>query len=106
MGPKAEEVIAAALDFIDRAHQAGKPFFVWWNSTRMHIWTHLKKESEGDTSVDPTEVSNSRLINQSLIFSKLVSKRDQIGITSQGTQWGFYDPICRGHCAKYPMFKG
>ena len=26
-----------------------KPFFVWWNSSRMHIFTHLKKESEGKT---------------------------------------------------------
>ena len=39
------------LDFIDRAHKAGKPFFVWWNSTRMHSWTHLKKASEGKTGL-------------------------------------------------------
>ncbi|MFN4142869.1 sulfatase-like hydrolase/transferase, partial [Aestuariivirga sp.] len=32
-----EEVTAAALRFIDEAHKAGKPFFVWWNSTRMHV---------------------------------------------------------------------
>ena len=44
-----EEVTARALDFIDRAHEADKPFFVWWNSTRMHIWTHLKPASEGVT---------------------------------------------------------
>ena len=41
----------AALDFMERAHAAGKPFFLWWNSTRMHIWTHLKtrvgRESTG-----------------------------------------------------------
>ena len=28
-----DETSAAALDFIDRAHQSGKPFFVWWNGT-------------------------------------------------------------------------
>ena len=44
-----EEVTTAALDFMDRAHKAEKPFFVWWNSTRMHVWTHLKPESEGKT---------------------------------------------------------
>ena len=33
------------------ANDAGKPFFVWWNSTRMHIWTHLKEESEGKTGL-------------------------------------------------------
>ena len=37
-----EEVTVAALDFMDRAHAADKPFFLWWNSTRMHVWTRLK----------------------------------------------------------------
>ena len=44
-----EEVNARALDFMSRAKQANKPFFLWWNSTRMHVFTHLKKESEGKT---------------------------------------------------------
>jgi arylsulfatase len=44
-----EEVTKSALGFIDKAHKEGKPFFVWWNSTRMHIFTHLKPESEGKT---------------------------------------------------------
>jgi len=35
------EFLNASLDFIERAHAAGKPFFVWHNSTRMHVWTHL-----------------------------------------------------------------
>jgi arylsulfatase len=43
------EVTAAAIDFMERAVKADKPFFVWWNSTRMHIWTHLKPESQGKT---------------------------------------------------------
>ena len=43
------EFLEAGLDFIDRAHQQGKPFFVWFNSTRMHVWTRLKAESEGVT---------------------------------------------------------
>ena len=46
-----EEVTAKALDFMARAKQANKPFFLWWNSTRMHIFTHLKKESEGKTGL-------------------------------------------------------
>ncbi len=43
------EVTAKAMDFIERAHKADKPFFVWYNTTRMHIWTRLKKESQGVT---------------------------------------------------------
>jgi arylsulfatase len=46
-----EEVNAKALDFMERAKKAGKPFFVWWNSTRMHIFTHLKKESDGKSGL-------------------------------------------------------
>ena len=36
---------------MERARKANKPFFLWWNSTRMHIFTHLKKESEGKTGL-------------------------------------------------------
>ena len=46
-----EEVTAKALDFMERAKKADKPFFIWWNSTRMHIFTHLKPESEGKTGL-------------------------------------------------------
>jgi arylsulfatase len=44
-----EEFLASAKDFIARQHKAGKPWFCYFNSTRMHIFTHLKKESEGKT---------------------------------------------------------
>ena len=46
-----EEVTAAALDFMERAKKANKPFFLWWNSTRMHVYTHLKEESKGKTGL-------------------------------------------------------
>jgi arylsulfatase A-like enzyme len=45
------EVTEKALDFMQRAKDANKPFFLWWNSTRMHIWTRLKAESEGKTGL-------------------------------------------------------
>jgi arylsulfatase len=41
------EFLNASLDFIDRANKAGKPFFVWHNSTRMHVWTHLSDKYKG-----------------------------------------------------------
>jgi len=44
-----EEVTAKTLDFMQRAKTDGKPFFIWWNTTRMHIFTHLKAESDGKT---------------------------------------------------------
>jgi hypothetical protein len=42
-----DEVTAATLDYLEKAKKADKPFFLWWNSTRMHINTHLKPESRG-----------------------------------------------------------
>lgn len=44
-----EEVAEKALDFIDKAHKEDKPFFIWFNSTRMHVFTRLKEESQGVT---------------------------------------------------------
>jgi len=46
-----EEFFAATVDYLERAKKTNKPFFVWFNATRMHVWTHLKKESEGVTGV-------------------------------------------------------
>ena len=42
-----EETLAAATDFITRQHKAGKPFFCWWNGTRMHFRTHIKDDVVG-----------------------------------------------------------
>jgi arylsulfatase A-like enzyme len=42
-----DEFEVAAVDFIKRAHAAGKPFFVWFNTTHMHFRTHAKPESMG-----------------------------------------------------------
>lgn len=44
-----EEFLDAAKDFIERQVKADKPFFVWFNTTRMHVFTHLKPESLGKT---------------------------------------------------------
>ncbi|WP_313159593.1 arylsulfatase [Stenotrophomonas sp.] len=44
-----EEFTAAALDFIERQAKADQPFFCWMNTTRMHVWTHLKPDSQGVT---------------------------------------------------------
>ncbi|MBB3931120.1 arylsulfatase [Kaistia hirudinis] len=46
-----EEVTKAAIGFMKKSHEDGKPFFVWWNSTRMHVFTHLKPGSQGKTGL-------------------------------------------------------
>jgi len=47
-----EEVNLKAIDFMERAKEADKPFFLWWNSTKMHIFTHLKEGLAGKTGLD------------------------------------------------------
>lgn len=39
-----DETVAAAKDFIKRQVDADKPFFCWWNGTRMHFRTHVREE--------------------------------------------------------------
>src|SRR5262249_55986514 len=46
-----EEFLGAAKAFIDKNARANKPFFCWFNSTRMHIYTHLKPASVGKTGL-------------------------------------------------------
>ncbi|PAY03734.1 arylsulfatase [Bradyrhizobium sp. UFLA03-84] len=45
------EFLGAAKDFIGRQQRAGTPWFCYFNTTRMHIFTHLKKESQGKTGL-------------------------------------------------------
>jgi arylsulfatase len=39
-----EVLVKASSDFMDKAKKDGKPFFVWHNTTRMHVWTFLPKK--------------------------------------------------------------
>ena len=45
------EIFAAEQKFVDKAVKDGKPFFIWFNTTRMHVWTHLKKSAQGRTGI-------------------------------------------------------
>jgi arylsulfatase len=73
-----EEVLSLSLDFMDRAHKADKPFFVWFNTTRMHVWTHLKKESEG---VSGQGIYADGMVEHDGHVGQLLDKLDELGIT-------------------------
>ena len=73
-----EEVTARALDFIETAHNQEKPFFVWWNSTRMHVWTRLKAESEGVTGLG---VYPDGMVEHDGHVGQLLDKLDELGIS-------------------------
>jgi arylsulfatase A-like enzyme len=72
-----EEVTKAALGFMDKAHQDGKPFFVWWNSTRMHIFTHLKPSSDGKTGLG---VYADGMVEHDAMVGQLLAKLKELGI--------------------------
>lgn len=44
-----EETADAAIDFMKRSVKEGNPFFCWYNSTRMHVFTHLSEEYDNKT---------------------------------------------------------
>ncbi|GMR06830.1 MAG: arylsulfatase [Gammaproteobacteria bacterium] len=47
-----DETSDRAIEFIKEQNKAGKPWFVWWNGTRMHFRTHVKKELRGISGQD------------------------------------------------------
>lgn len=73
-----EEFLAAAKDFIDRQHKADKPFFVWFNSTRMHIFTHLKPDSLGKTGKG---IHADGMVEHDGHVGQLLQQLDDLGIT-------------------------
>ena len=72
-----EEVTAGALKFMEKAHKDGKPFFVWWNSTRMHIFTHLKAASKGKTGLG---VYADGMVEHDAMVGELLAKLKELGI--------------------------
>jgi arylsulfatase len=72
-----EEITKSTLDFMDKAHAEGKPFFIWWNTTRMHIWTHLKSESQGKTCLG---IYPDGMVEHDAMVGELLKKLDDLGI--------------------------
>ena len=72
-----DETVEAALDFIARQHKAKKPFFVWWNGTRMHFRTHVKEELRGISGQD--EYSDG-MVEHDRHVGKLLAKLDELDI--------------------------
>ncbi len=72
-----DETVTAALDFIDRAVKAGKPFFVWWNGTHMHFRTHVAAKDRGISGQD--EYSDAMVLHDRAV-GVLLKKLDDLGI--------------------------
>ena len=72
-----EEFLAEALKFIERANRDSKPFFVWFNSTRMHYYTHVKDSALGVTGQG---FYNDGMVEHDGHVGQLLGKLDELGI--------------------------
>jgi arylsulfatase len=74
-----EEFLAAAKDFIKKQDKAGKPFFVWFNTTHMHLRTHAKPRSKGQAGRWQSEYHDV-MIDHDKNVGELLGLLDQLGI--------------------------
>ena len=74
-----EETLAAAKAFIRDNEQAGKPWFTWWNATRMHFRTHVKEEHTG-LSGPNGDVYSDGMVEHDMHVGELLDLLDELGI--------------------------
>ena len=73
-----EEFLGAAKKFIDTSVKNNKPFFVWFNTTRMHVFTHLKPESLGKTGKG---IHADGMVEHDGMVGELLKQLDDLKIT-------------------------
>ncbi len=71
-----DETVAAAKDFIKRQVKEGKPFFTWWNGTRMHFRTHVRADHRHPGNDEYTD----GMIEHDLHVGELLDLLDELGI--------------------------
>jgi arylsulfatase A-like enzyme len=74
-----DETSAAAIDYMKRQSAAAKPFFVWFNSTRMHLRTHVRAEHRGRYTHGDSEYIDGMIEHDDTIGS-LLDCLDELGI--------------------------
>src|ERR1700742_423651 len=74
-----DETVAAAIDFIGRQHETGTPFFVWMNTTHMHVRTHTKPESLGQAGRWQSPYHDT-MIDHDKHVGQLLNALDELGI--------------------------
>jgi arylsulfatase A-like enzyme len=72
-----EESLAAAKEFLTRQAKAGKPFFVWWNATRMHFRTHVK---EGHIGISGQDEYGDGMVEHDMHVGELLKLIDDLGL--------------------------
>jgi arylsulfatase A-like enzyme len=77
-----DETSAAAIDFMKRQHSASKPFFVWMNTTRMHLRTHVRAEHRGKYKHGDSEYIDG-MIEHDETVGTLLKALDDMGIANE-----------------------
>ena len=77
-----DETSAAAIDFIDRQVKAGKPFFCWMNTTRMHLRTHVRAEHRDQPGLTARTEYADGMIEHDATVGLLLKKLDDLGIAN------------------------
>jgi arylsulfatase len=72
-----DETSGRAIEFIKEQNAAGKPWFVWWNGTRMHFRTHVKKEHRGISGQD--EYADG-MVEHDMHIGKFLKALDELGV--------------------------
>ena len=72
-----EEFLQASLNFMEKAHNKEQPFFVWFNSTRMHYYTHIKDETRG---LSGQGFYNDGMVEHDGQVGQLLGKLDDLGV--------------------------
>jgi arylsulfatase len=73
-----EEIVEGALRFIEEAHAAGKPFFMWFNTTGMHFRTHCPEKHAGKSGQG---FYNDMMVVHDEHIGTMLDKLDELGIT-------------------------
>jgi len=76
-----DETSNAAIDFMKRQHAAGKPFFCWFNSTRMHLRTHVRAEHRGRYKHGDSEYIDG-MIEHDETIGAILKALDDMGIAN------------------------
>lgn len=75
-----DEFVAEAKDFMKRQTKAKKPFFVWFNTTHMHMFTHTKKSSLGQAG-NSQSFYHDAMIDHDKNVGQMLNYLDELGIT-------------------------
>ena len=77
-----DETSAAAIDFMQRQARANKPFFCWFNSTRMHFRTHVRAAHRDKPGLDSRTEYADGMIEHDAAIGQILKTVDDLGIAN------------------------